>query len=286
MQNFAASDINELNDLPPVSQSDYLMPTEFDDGSDEFDILLEWEDEADGDEWDEPEPLAEYDNELRQPLYVIDDAADDELDSELQIDQWIAALGGLRIADRYFIKRLLTELGRNRLLRWLPWLSKQQWTGKSLLLFLRFRKAWEANPHWWEYSYWDWRARCWYPTRSRHSLSLDDTYELVHCRLDHQPGEIIDKTWLSDWLSMNLWQRGFRSFASFALFRAGFAGDENWQRYNWQRYMGSYVPDDSGDTGMSEQWNNSHRLYCYGPPLWFAEQNWYDPGEWHDNLGW
>ena len=286
MPDHKANYLNKWDDFLADYQLDNSMTEEFDDVAGDFGNLLDWDDEVDGSnsdgfEWDEPEPLVEFDGELQRPIYVMDDNDDDELVIELRISQWISAIYAASAIDRYLILELLKGLGRNRIRRWLPWLNKQQWTGESLLLFLRFRMRWESSPHWWECSYWDWRVRCWYPTRHRYSLTLDETYELVHRRLDCSPNEVIDETWLGDWLELALWRHGFRSFASFAVFRAGFAGGGNWQQHiEW------YATDDLGSNETGPQWNNGYRLYRYGPPIWFAEQNWFDPGEWHDNLGW
>ena len=275
-------------DLPDTLSDDLsAISVELDDDEEYLDIPLDWDDDSDSDdadgiEWDEPEPLAEYDGELRQPLYAIDND-DAALSSELRIDQWVATKLGTAASDqRGQIAELLGELGSNRLRRWLPWLDKQKWTAGSLLLFLRFRLLWDLNAHWWEYSFWDRRSYCWYPRRSRYTLSLTDSYDLIHCRLDHTPSEVIDQTWLGDWLELALWQCGFRSFASFAMFRAGFERSENWQRLlDWNT-----ADNLGGDEEASYRRINGYRRYRYGPPLWFDGQDWYDPCEWHDNLGW
>ena len=250
-------------------------------------ILQDWDDDLDSSEedelgWDEPEPLAEYDSELRQPLYTVD-KDDFALSDELKIDQWVATkLRDATSNERGQIAELLEEFDSQRLRRWLPWLDQQDWTAGSLLLFLRFRLVWDSNPHWWEYSFWDWRSYCWYPARNRYSLSLTDSYDLIRLRLDHSPKEIIDETWLGDWLELSLWQRGFPSFAAFAVFRAGFKPRENWQRHlDWN------TVDDSGRYDwVSDNHVSGYRCYRYGPPIWFNKQDWYDPCEWHDNLGW
>ena len=250
-----------------------------------LDVLPDWEDDLDEIEddeldWDDPEPLAEYDSELQQPLYVIEDDGDG-FGVELRIDQWVAEVDSANATQRRLIAELLKGLGYNRLRQWLPWLDNQHWTGESLLLFLRFRVHWESSPHWWEHSYWDWRTRCWYPVRRRDSLSRDDTYELVQLRLDYPPHKVIDETWLADWLDLALWQHGFRSFASFAVFRARFAPGDDWQRHiEW------YAPVNWDDDEVEHRWNHGHHIYRCGPPVWFAEQNWYEPVEWHDSLGW
>ena len=253
----------------------------------DFDALPDWDDEFDSNatddsDWDEPELTAEYDSELRQPLYVIEDD-DPALAGELRIDQWVAVkLGAFTSTQRGEIAELLRDLNPNRLRRWLPWLGQQEWTGDSLLLFLRFRELWDSTSHWWECTFWDHRAKCWYPTRNRYSLTLNDAYDLVMSRLGFRPREVIDEAWLGDWIEMKLWQHGFLSFASFAAFRARFGRGESWMRQvEW------YVQDvsDSSDAGTSRR-ANGYQLHRYGPPLWFAEQDWYDPSDWHDNLGW
>lgn len=285
----SAADSNSSWDLPDHLSDDLSgISIELDNDEDYPGIALDWDDDlasADEDEseWDEPQPLSEYDGELRQPLYAIDEDDDDALGVDLRIDQWLATkLGSATSNQRGQIAELLGEFDSQRLRRWLPWLDKQEWTAGSLLLFLRFRIVWDLNPHWWEYSFWDWRSYCWYPTRNRYILSLNDSYDLIHRRLDHSPKEIIDETWLGDWLELALWQRGFPSFASFAVFRAGFEPSENWQRHlDWN------TVDDSGRyDGASDKHVSGYRRYRHGPPLWFNRQDWYDPCEWHDNLGW
>ncbi len=278
--------MKEFIDFPDDYKPANLSPSEFDNVTGALDDFPNWDDEVswqdtDSIDWDEPEPLAEYDSELRQPIYSMDDDDDGSLRIELRIDEWLAKLDTISAVERCLMVELLNEIGYGRMGWWLSWLDKQQWTNETLLLFLRFRAHWESRPHWWEYSYWSWRAHCWYPTRSRYSLSWDGTYELVHRRLDCRPDEIIDETWLGDWLDMALWRHGFRSFASFAIFRAGFESGNNWmQQIDW------HEPDDWSQNGLGSRWNNGSRLYSYGPPTWFAEQDWYDPYEWHDNLGW
>ena len=284
---FSASTGNSHWDLlNPVSDDLSAISAELDDDEGYSNITLDWDEdlepsEEDEPEWDEPEPLTEYDSELRQPLYDIED--DTAISSELRIDQWVATkLGNATNNQRGQIAELLGEFDGRRLRRWLPWLDKQEWTAGNLLLFLRFRLVWDLNPHWWEYSFWDWRSYCWHPTRNRYALSLTDSYDLIHRRLDYSPKEIIDETWLGDWLGLALWKRGFPSFASFAVFRAGFAPSENWQRQlDWN------IADDAGSNyEASDGRVNGYRFYPYGPPVWFNAQDWYDPCEWHDNLGW
>ena len=279
------------DDLQPVDDADDLdtpPDQDYDPSPADIDMAQDLDDDSDPVDanevdWDEPEQLSEYDGELRQPLYVIDDEDDYVLGNELRIDRWVATkLATYTKFQQRQITRLLGEFSDNRLRRWLPWLDKQQWTGDSLLLFLDFWGYWDLNQHWWEYSFWDNRLQCWYLTRSRYSLSLDDSYDLIQLRTDCRPSEVIDETWFDDWHELALWQRGFYSFASFAVFRAKFKPGER-----WQLHLNSDDPDDAeGYDVQSNKRINGCQTYRYGAHLWFSEQDWYDSNEWHDDLGW
>ena len=221
------------------------------------------------DGWDEPEPLAEYDPGLRQPRLEIDNVADKGLIGELRIDRWISTIDGTTAIQRERVISLLRRFDDNRLRRWLPWLGKQQWTGDSLVLFLEFRAIWDRRPRWWESNYWDVGLRCWRPAShpGRASLSMDDSYRLVHHRLGCRPSEVIDEAWFEDWSEgweeSALWVREFLSFASFAVFRAGIEPSENWKAHlNW---------DNLDDT------DNDDVDY---------ETDWYDSGEWYEDWRW
>ena len=284
-------------DINPIYQqknpdAEYPFPDDLFDDAAETDALTVWDDDYDDGDYDiddsdriyydDLEPLSEYDDELRQPLYVISDD-DATLHQDIMVDQWVnTRLRDATPTEKAQIAALLRELNLRRLQRWLPWLNQQEWNGHSLLVFLHFRKHWDANPHWWDISFWDRRVSCWYPVRSRYSLSLNASYELVHRRLEHSPGVMIDEAWLADWLELHLWERGFPSFASFAVFRAGFQPGENWQRH----LDDPPATDDDAEERSRIARISPYLLYASGPPLWFHDQDWYDPSEWHDNLGW
>ena len=266
---------------------EYPFPDDLFDDAAETDALTGWDDDYDIDDgdrvyYDDLEPLSEYDDELRQPLYVITDD-DATLFQALTVDQWVnTRLQDATTAEKAQIAALLRELTDRRLRYWLHWMNQQEWNGHTLLLFLHFRKHWDANPHWWETNAWDRRTFCWYPVRRRYSLSLNASYELVRRRLEHSPGVMIDEAWLADWLELRLWERGFLSFASFAVFRAGFQPGENWQRH----LDDPPATDDDTEERSRIARISPYLLYASGPPLWFHDQDWYDPSEWHDNLGW
>ena len=239
----------------------------------------------------EPEPIAEYDSELGQPLYGLDDDITD-LSRKIKISEWVASIGHTTATLFQEIVRLLEGFSIAHLRSWLPWLRKQDWTGQSLLLFLKFHLYWEANPHWWEASFWDRRLGCYRPTWSRYSLSRDDQFDLVKRRLDYSPAEVIDKAWFEDWEHLALWEYGYPSFADFALFRSILKNGEDWRSFiDWYATSASVrdirvLGDSPSEKGDPSHLSHQHGLPQYGLPLWLAEQDWYDPSEWHDNLGW
>ena len=250
----------------------------------ELAILLERDENspAGGDDdffdFDEPEPLADYDTALRQAIYVIED--DGDLRWELRINRLVASVEKATDSQRCQISKLLREFTNYRLRSWLPWLSKQVWTGRNLLLFLRFRAQWDDNPRWWESTFWDWLFQCWRPTWNRYNLSRDDTFALIEQRSYCEPANIIGETWLADWEGSALWKYGFLSFAGFALFRSSFRDGEDWRLYiDWHTTI------DSGDEDSVDEPGANRSPLRSTLPLWFIYQDWYAPGEWHDNLG-
>ena len=99
-------------------------------------------------------------------------------------------------SERRQISDLLDNLEFGRLRYWLPKLRQKSWTGRSLLLFLRFREVWDKKDEWWESTYWDKSMKVWYPVWNRGNLSLDDTYILIHNRIHCRPEAVIDSNWL------------------------------------------------------------------------------------------
>ena len=253
---------------------------------------------------DEPEPLAEYSSDLSETLYELDSDISN-LALRIRIDQFVAGIDYATDSHRNGIFQALNEMNSKRLSHLMRWLEQKKWTGQSLLLFIKFRAVWEDNPDWWEYIVWNsgfdtlWR----YSTPG--ALTRDACYELIHSRLHCEPQEVIDESWYEDWDNFVLWKHGFPSFVSFALYRAGLNDREDWWSLLdftnsveetgsdsfsdiYKAYKGGYITSiiDSltGRYRVVEDYSPYRR--SYGPPQWFAIQDWYDPVEWHDNLGW
>ena len=281
---------------------DYKSSFELEDDSLGIDLELSLDElEEDVELLDEPEPLAEYDSELAEALYYTSE--DTEIRPiDLRLDELISSIECATETQRNQIYALLSKFSSKRLSNWLKWLHDQEWIGQSLLLFLEFRDLWADTPQWWEYSVWShWLDRWWFYSNPS-VLSRDAAYEVIQQRLHCQPDEIIEESWFRDWDDLALWRHGFTSFASFVVFRAGLNAGEDWMSYLSRESLGDDSPlalnrnshsNDSGDildlwADRLRVWENDspYRTYVGGPPLWFAVQDWYDPAEWHDHLGW
>lgn len=261
--------------------------------------------EGDSESLDEPEPFAEYDSELADPLYEpVDEYEINGL--ELRLDQFMTSVRLSESQQLEEIRSILSNFSSARLSNWLPWLESKEWNSHNLLLFLEFRELWDSNPDWWER--WIWVRRL--GPRTTHTnasvLNRDSTYDLIQHRLKCAPDEIIDLTWFDEWDYYAMWKHGFYSFAAFAMFRAQVKDDEDWKRLvTWNGYDGlsvewiytaveyqfrggeaKYMIDQSLDRWHVWESEIPHRSYPSGPPDWFAIQDWYDAEEWHDSLGW
>ena len=234
------------------------------------------------DVYDEPEPLAEYDEYLSEPVYVsdVDDAG---IRIAVGIDEFIASVPEVSDRQRNRIAQLLDDLEPMRLRRLLPWLHQNSWTGPSLLLFLEFHSIWEDSSNLWEYRFWWARYGDWWSYHSKSQLSRDNMRRLVQLRLHCSPEEVIAEAWFTDWEDFEMWKRGFPSFARFALFRAELAEGED-----WQDSLSTYETDAQDDADSLTLQNHASEfieVLASDSLQWFANQDWYDPSEWHDNLG-
>ena len=299
-----------MNQLSRWWADDYVDDLEEDALDDDFPWIDEVEDgelhedgeyaldlDDDDDDWDEPEPSAEYDDDIRESLHPVNyDLSDISL--ALRLDEFVASVESANDAQRMEIIQMLETLSTNRLHRWLSWLREQEWTGRSLTLFLDFRlNYWEETPEWWVSSYSRYEHWGAYP-KSYNALSLDATLTLVQARQNYDASEIIDATWLKDWEDLELWKLGFPSFASFAVFRASQNDGEDWYShiiantdfYTSQSILTLYRLSARGRSepilaAMDERHRVWEEFLPYGN-YWFAIQDWYDPNEWHDGLGW
>ena len=259
----------------------------------------------DADSLDEPEPVAEYEDDLSEALYESDvDGAD--LPRLIAVDEFMNGVEEATPEQRGEVGELLGELSKRRLFNLLRWMEGKTWTGDSLVLFLELRALWVENPQWWECTFWSSRINHWWTYWNASTLSRDGCYELVQSRLDCDADEIIDQRWLEDWENLELWKHGFASFAAFAIFRAGLREGED-----WKAHLGSRDEfDSSTDSGSWDAFdgyraggydevlfsslagvpqcreNDSPYRHPHGRTVWFAVQDWYDAAEWHDGLGW
>ena len=248
--------------------------------------------------FEEPEPDTEGKSELRQSLYDQFDR-DLNISQRIKINEFIATLEAAEEDQVSHIVESLEVLGNAKLMRWLPWLRDQAWTGSSLSLFLEFRVIWESTPQWWETSFWSDRDG-WRLYYNAYSMSLDDAYELIQSRLGCSPDEVVDKQWVEEWESQTPWRYGFLSFGSFIIFRSALNDHTDWRThvdYDAQADLPAFNPEYnvghifesiadvvSEFSSFSDETTLSYMVPS--PEDWFASQSTYDPSEWHDNLGW
>ena len=183
-------------------------------------------------DWDEPEPVADAASDLSESLYPPDDSVTN-LSLELKIGELLVRVEHIDEEQREACVELLKACGIRRLRYMLPWLGDRTWYGTTLRLFLEFRKHWEskANMRWWETLLWSEREQRWMPRFQRGTLTLDHSRELIQRRFHYAASEVIDDEWFWDWDSCAPWELGVRSFANFAVFRAGIPAEDDWREY-------------------------------------------------------
>ncbi len=248
--------------------------------------------------FEEPDPDIEGKSDLRQSLF---DQFEQDLNisQRIKINEFLANLEAPEEDHISHIVELLEGLGNAKLMRWLPWLRDQAWTGPNLLLFLGFRIIWEHTLQWWETSFWSDRDG-WRLYYNPYSLSLDDTYELIRSRLDCSPDDVVDKRWVEEWENLAPWNYGFQSFASFILFRSRLEDHTDWHLYfdsemQLDKGKGIYHPEYNVEnkfgsfTGLVNEYSVGSQIgrtphQLRSPAAWFKSQAYYDPSEWHDNL--
>lgn len=182
-------------------------------------------------DWTEPEPTVDASSELNEALYPPDPSITD-ITRVLKIGELLAHVEPITDEQRARCHALLSACGVGRLRWWIPWLRDRRWCGFRLLLFLEFRRHWEskANVRWWETFWWDPRSLEWIPSYQPGALTLDHSAELVECRTQYAVANVIDPAWFREWEERALWEHGIRSFASFAVFRAGVKSGDDWQQ--------------------------------------------------------
>ena len=181
-------------------------------------------------DWVEPDPTVDASSELSESLYPPDETITD-ISRELKIGELLAQVEPITEEQRARCHQMLRVCGIGRLRRWIPWLAKRAWCGQKLQLFLEFRRHWEsgANVRWWETFHWDFREQEWMPGYHSGTLTLDHGRELVEKRAHCDVADVIDPAWFFEWQNYAAWELGIRSFASFAVFRAGIPNGDLWQ---------------------------------------------------------
>lgn len=179
-------------------------------------------------DWVEPDPSSDASSEFSESLYPPDETIT-EISCELKIGELLTRIGPITEEQRSRCHDVLGDCGIGRLRRWIPWLGRQAWGGAMLQLFLEFRRHWEANMRWWETFRWDHREQEWMPSYQSGTLTLDHGRELVEKRAHCDVAEVIDPAWFPEWEDCAAWELGIRSFASFAVFRAGVPNGDDWQ---------------------------------------------------------
>ena len=183
-------------------------------------------------DWDEPEPMVDADSDLSESLYPPDNSVTD-LSLELKIGELLVHVSPMAKQQREHCLELLKACGLGILRRLLPWLRDRTWNGTQLQLFLELRKHWgaKANVRWWETFLWSEAQQRWMPRYQRETLTLSHARVLVKWRSHYTVKDVIDNEWYWDWDSSAPWESGIRSFADFAVFRAGIPHNENWREY-------------------------------------------------------
>ena len=180
--------------------------------------------------FDEPEPESEFISDLSQSLHT-SDIGIANLFLTLELDGFLATVKDMTDLQRNSIEEKIGSFTARKRANWLQWMSRKEWTGKSLLLYLRFYDLWGKTPIWWEYFFFSATSGVLRPYYNPGVLSRDKCYALVHLRLEHRIENIIDESWVEDWEDSTLWGYEFDSFASFAIFRAGIPQGEDWRFY-------------------------------------------------------
>ena len=182
--------------------------------------------------WDEPEPTVDAVSDLSESLYPPDDTVTD-LSLELKIGELLVRVGSINEEEHAQCLELLKACGVGRLRHMLPWLRDRTWRGAQLRLFLEFRKHWEsnANVRWWETFLWSEYEQCWMPRYQPGTLTLDHVRQLTLRRSNRAVYDVIDDEWFQEWDAYAPWELGVRSFADFALFRAGIPAQDDWREY-------------------------------------------------------
>ena len=285
------------DDAEPLKEPIPFTDYDPDDQSDSTGYWSEDRYEADPNTYpiEEPIPFIDYDPDLGEEIYQRVESID-LTNVDIMLDLFLSSVTLSQGEDRQ-IRRHFEDFSRARLSNWLAWLNSKEWTGETLMLFVRFHNHWESNPEWWEII-WYHPIHGWQWQKSTSSiLSRNEAYHIVQCRIDFPPDAIIDPVWFEEWECQRLWRHGFYSFAAFAKFRAALGGDEDWESLIERRsveedlWLAALWDTEeqvlqSSNKGRTVGWADDVFLYSYTTSLsrWYEIQDWYPKSEWHDNL--
>ena len=231
-----------------------------------------------------PDLLYDYRSDLAVHLYEAVDVGLN-LTPLLGIDELISRLENISTDESEQVRDLLSGLSLARLRRLLPWLTHREWTGNTLVLFLRFWEIWDQCTEYWVRLQWSPGVKFWFTWANRNSMTLECAYAIVLRRRDFDPEMVIDPEWLDDWESIDVWVRvksGFYSFASFAEYRSGFKYGEDWRTTSDVSLDSEFRSPDFPH--LFEHRNT--RPYKEWFRISYLEHGWHDPSDWHDGLGW
>ena len=114
-----SGDRGEIEDISDFEMSERPIAPRFDDNKELFeDEYGDGLDDTvdDGSEWDEPEIFAEYDDDLHEDLYILnEDVSDLSLSRKLKIDEFISTISPSTDTQRDRISNLLESLSLRRL---------------------------------------------------------------------------------------------------------------------------------------------------------------------------
>ncbi len=126
------------DDFMGFNLADAVVPDMWSDEPSDFGFL---DDAPNG--FDEPELETEFSDGISQSLHP--DSGVANLRQALELDNFLTCVANMTPLQRDAIEKTLSEFTVKKRANWLRWMSRKEWTGKSLLLFLRFDALWDKT---------------------------------------------------------------------------------------------------------------------------------------------